>query len=356
MVNIEKEAYLNKISEYRNKLHFSAFLRYLFLELTLRCNERCLHCGSFCGDISSAELTLSQYQRFLDEIKGDFGTNNLMLCITGGEPLLREDFFQIMSYAHELGFSWGMTSNGTLIDDNIAQSLKRVGMSTISISLDGMADTHNQMRQIPKAWERAIRGIESLRKVEGFRNIQVTTVVTHKNIAQLDDVYNVVKNLGVDSWRVINIEPIGRALLNPEFLLTPDDYRYLFSYIIEQRKKGRVVSYGCSHFLGMDYEKEVRDWYFMCGAGSIIASVMANGDIAACLDIERRSELIQGNILKNRFKDIWDNKFQAFRRDLSEMCESCSSCSHVGYCHGDSFHSWDFDNNCPQVCFKDILF
>ncbi len=56
------------------------------------------------------------------------------------------------------------------------------------------------------------------------------------------------------------------------------------------------------------------------------------------------------------FKDVWDNKFQVFRRDLSDSCESCRSCSHVEYCHGGSFHSWDFDNNRQLVCFKDILF
>ena len=351
-----KKQDLDMVSVLRNDLITVHTLHHLFLEITLRCNEHCLHCGSSCGDVISTELTPLQYQRFLENIKRDFGTDNLMLCITGGEPLLRRDFFQIMSYVHELGFSWGMTSNGTLIDDDIARNLKQVGMSTISISLDGMADTHDLLRQTPKAWERAISGIESLRRVDGFYNIQITTVVTHKNIAQLDEVYNVIKSLGVDSWRVINVEPIGRSLLNPEFLLTADDYRYLFSYITEQRKKGNCVSYGCSHYLGVNFEKEVRDWYFMCSAGSSVASIMANGDITACLDIERRQEFIQGNILKDCFKDVWDNKFQVFRRDLSDSCESCRSCSHVEYCHGGSFHSWDFDNNRQLVCFKDILF
>ena len=353
---IDKRKDLNIASSLRNDLISIHPLRYLFLELTLRCNEHCLHCGSSCGDVNSLELTFSQYQRFMDEISRDFGANNLMLCITGGEPLLCKEFFPIMSYAHKLGFCWGMTSNGTLINDSVAKALKQVGMTTISIRLDGMSDTHDKLRQTPNAWNRAIQGIESLKRVGGFHNIQITTVVTHRNISQLSEVSRIVQSLGVDSWRLINIEPIGRALLHPELLLTSNDYRCLFNYIYEQRNKGKCVSYGCSHYLGFDFEKKVRDWYFMCGAGITIASVMANGDITACLDIERRPQFIQGNILKDKFKEIWDSKFQVFRRDLSDMCESCSLCSHVKYCHGDSFHSWDFDNNQPLLCFKDVLF
>jgi radical SAM protein with 4Fe4S-binding SPASM domain len=162
--------------------------------------------------------------------------------------------------------------------------------------------------------------------------------------------------MDIDSWRVIGLEPIGRALLRPELMLTPDDQRRLFSFIYEKRSEQMPVTYGCSHFVGFDYEHEVRDWYFLCNAGIYTASIMANGDITACLDIERRPEFIQGNILKDRFKDVWENKFREFRRDLSDTCEKCKNCSEANFCHGDAFHTWDFDANTPQVCFKDILF
>ena len=93
------------------------------MEITTRCNERCIHCGSRCGDIQSEELTFEQYKDFLDKIKRDFGIHDIYLCITGGEPLLRKDFFDILGYAHSLGFRWGMTSNGTLIDNDVAARL-----------------------------------------------------------------------------------------------------------------------------------------------------------------------------------------------------------------------------------------
>ncbi|MBO5163666.1 MAG: radical SAM protein [Ruminococcus sp.] len=354
-VNIKKE-HMKTLEAYRAGLMIKPQLRHLFLELTLRCNEKCLHCGSSCGDVSSEELTAQQYAKFLAEVKGDFGTKDKMLCITGGEPLLRKDFFDIMAAAHELGFRWGMTSNATLIDDSTARELKRVGMGTISVSIDGLEETHDAFRRTHGGWQRAMNGIESLLRVGGFKHVQVTTVVTHQNIGQLDELYKIFNEMEIDSWRIINIEPIGRAKQHADLLLTPEDYRYMFEYIRNKRIAGEPVTYGCSHYLGMEYEREVRDWYYLCTAGTYIASIMANGDITACLDIERRPEFIQGNILTDRFKDVWENKFEIFRKNLSEENEKCRICAEKCRCHGDSYHSWDFDNHEPQVCFKDILF
>lgn len=354
-VNVKKE-HLGKLREYREQLKIKPRLRFLFLELTLRCNENCLHCGSRCGDVKSEELSVETYKAFLDKIKADFGTEDKMLCITGGEPLLRKEFFEIMTYAKELGFRWGMTSNGTLIDAEVAHKLREAGMSTISISIDGLPETHDEFRRVPGAYERAMRGINCLIEEGGFKNIQVTTVVTAKSIKELDSLYEIFDKMDIDSWRVIGIEPMGRALEHPELILSDEDQKYLFEFIRNKRIAGEPVCYGCSHYLGMEYEREVRDWYFLCTAGIYTASIASNGDILACLDIGRRPELIQGNILKDDFKDVWFNKFKPFRQDLSELNHNCAECSEKEFCHGGSFHSWDFDKNEQRVCFKNVLF
>lgn len=347
---------MEQLAEYREGLKKKPLLKNLFLELTLRCNERCLHCGSSCGDVKSEELTLEQYKVFLDEVKEDFGTKGYMLCITGGEPLLRKDFFEIMSYAHMLGFKWGMTSNGTLITPEVANKLYEAGMSTISVSIDGLEETHDAFRQTPGGYRKAMEGIQNLINVGKFKAIQVTTVVTHQNIGELDALYEIFDKMDIDSWRVINIEPMGRAKLHPELILTKEDYRYLMEFIRNKRMAGEPVEYGCSHYLGAEYEHEIRDWYFICSAGLYVASITANGDIIACLDIERRPELVQGNILKDRFKDVWENEFKEFRIDLSDRCTKCQVCGEKDRCHGDSYHSWDFVRNEPILCFRDILF
>ena len=175
-----KTTHLNMLSEYKKKLRSNPELRFLFFELTMRCNERCLHCGSRCGDVQSEELPVQVYFDFLDKIKRDF-PKLPMLCITGGEPLLRKEIFEIMSYASSLGFKWGMTSNGTLITKEVAKKLKDAGMNTISISIDGLPETHDAFRRTKGGFEKAVEGVKNLLEHD-FNAVQVTTVVTKKNI------------------------------------------------------------------------------------------------------------------------------------------------------------------------------
>jgi radical SAM protein with 4Fe4S-binding SPASM domain len=351
-----KTSHLDALADHTRTLYQAPQLRKLFFELTLQCNECCFHCGSSCTAVRTDELTCDEWLRIIDEVKADFGTSGIQLCITGGEPLLNHDFFAIMSHAHEQGFSWGMTSNATLITPQVARQLADVGMGTISVSIDGLRDTHDKLRGLKGGYDRAMAGIQNLIDVGTFSAVQVTTVVNHANIDQLDELFRIMDGLDIDSWRVINLEPIGRALLRPDLMLTPEDYRRLFEFIRQKRRQGYPLEYGCSHYLGLEYEAEVREWYWLCNAGVYTASIMANGDIGACLDIERRPETIQGNIRHDRLLDVWQNRFELFRRDLSDSCASCRSCDHVRFCRGDAHHSWDYDNNRPLVCLKDILF
>jgi len=351
-----KTKHMKMLADYRKELVQAPKLRNLFFELTLRCNENCIHCGSRCNEVRSDELSAQVYYDFLDKIKRDFGTKDIMLCITGGEPLLRKEFFDIMGYAHKLGFRWGMTSNATLINEETARKLKECGMGTISVSIDGLPETHDEFRRTKGGYEKAMRGIDCLIKEGGFRHIQVTTVVHRGNIDQLDALYDIMCGIDIDSWRVINMEPIGRAKDFTDLLLRPEDYRRMFDFIREKRGLGMPVQYGCSHYLGLDYEREVRDWYFLCNAGIYTASIMSNGDIGACLDIERRPETIEGNILRDDFTEVWKNGFRIFREQLAGRSEKCSGCTEKEFCGGGACHSWDYDRNEQQVCFKDVLF
>ena len=357
MLDVEmKKRHLRAMADYRRELCQKPELRNLFLELTVRCNERCLHCGSSCGEVTAKELPAEVYKRLLDEVKADFGTERKMLCITGGEPLLRKEFFEIMGYANALGFSWGMTSNGTLIDRETARKLRETGMKTISVSIDGLEATHDAFRRTQNGWRRAMEGINNLLAEGGFKHVQVTTVVTHQNIGELDELFEIFDKMDIDSWRVIGIEPIGRALRYPELLLTDDDQRRMIEFIRNKRMAGEPVCYGCSHYLGLEYEREVRDWYFLCTAGLQTASITAEGDIIACLDIERRPEFVQGNILRDRFSDVWRGKFKVFRREHWNDSQKCRECEHKDFCRADAYHSLNHTTGDPMVCCKGVLF
>lgn len=395
-----KRAHSEELAQFREKLYVRPRLRQLFFELTLKCNEACFHCGSSCGAARPDGLPVEVYRAVLDEVKQNFDIRPLMLCITGGEPLLRPDFFEILGYAHSQGFTWGMTSNATLITPQVAHRLYESGMATISVSIDGLEKTHDRLRGLDGGYRLAMEGIENLlaerdrryaepaaspgqqendqpvtgqqadwqhvnrpdQPVEGkrrkkpFRAIQVTTVINHENIHELDALYAIFEKMDIDSWRVIGLEPIGRALLRPELMLTPEDQRRLISFIYEKRCEQMPVTYGCSHFVGFDYEREIRDWYFLCNAGIYTASIMANGDVGACLDIERTPRTVQGNILETPFTEIWNKRFELFRRPLSRMCEDCRDCSYERYCAGGAHHSFDYESNRQRICLKGILF
>ena len=346
-----KRSQLETVARHREDLKQSPHLRWLFFEITDRCNLRCRHCGSSCTAEGQA-LTIDDVERTLKTVQQSLYKPTI--CLTGGEPMMHPDFFGIACRVKEMGFNWGMTTNATLIDDIAAEKLRKAGMSTVSVSLDGMEKSHDSLRQKEGAWCLALRGIESLQKA-GFEP-QVTTVLHQGNFDELEPMYKLLRGMGITSWRPINVEPIGRACESSDLLLTADQFRQLLSYISEKRfdpDNPMEVTFGCSHYLGVEHERMVRDHYFLCGAGILTASVRSNGDICACLDIENRPELVQGNIHKDNFMEVWLNRFEVFRGDRTASCSKCTECQERFICGGDSTHTWDFGNNEPLLCYMD---
>ena len=347
---------LDTLAEYAVNLRLHPKLKFLFFELTESCNLCCAHCGSWASPERKKSLTFDQIQRVLIRTAQAYRAEDVMVCLTGGEPLLHPDFIKIVVCAKKLGFSCGVTTNGTLITVEYAQCLKDSGIDSVTFSLDGLEDMHNRLRGQPWAFQRTVNGIQNLVSAAASKmSIQVTTVIHRKNFSQLDEIFRLVTDLNVHSWRVINIEPIGRALDNPDLLLTTDEFLSLLNYIQQKRFDPHVqmeVTYGCSHYLTPELENMTRSWYFLCGSGTFVASILCNGDIYSCLDIERRPELIQGNIEVDDFVDVWENRFQAFREDRTQRCSICIDCEHRKFCRGDSAHTWDYENDRPLLCAK----
>ncbi|RKM54320.1 radical SAM protein [Butyrivibrio sp. X503] len=354
--NKMKISHLEIQHDVREKFFEKPLLRQLFFELTLNCNEHCWHCGSRCGEVQANEMNPQEWKDILDQIKDDFKGSLPQINVTGGEPLLYSGFEEVMSYAHSLGFRWGMTSNAIVITPEVAQMLKRCGMNTISVSIDGLPNSHDKIRGLPGAYERAMAGIQNLIDLECFDQIMVTTVVNHRTISELDELYEIMCGIDIDTWRIMGIEPIGRALDHPELLLTDEDQRSLMEFIRDKRADNMPVEYGCCHYLGLDYEREVRDSYFFCMAGVTVASITVTGDVYGCLDIDRTQPgVIQGNIHERRFSDIWKNEFKGFRYDRSVDNEKCSNCASRKYCMGGAFHTWDYANKTQRLCLIDAL-
>lgn len=341
---------LKEQAAYRDQLRQFPILHWLFFEITNVCNLSCQHCGSNCGNKGSY-LSVYDIESVLKTIPDK---DKPMICITGGEPLMHPDFYSIAKRIQGLGFPWGMTTNATLIDKRKAHEMADAGMSTVTVSLDGLKEAHDRLRNKKGAWKAAIEGIKNLQEV-GFAP-QVTSVVHEGNIHGLDDIYNLLRELHIRSWRLINVEPIGRACEVRKMQLSKYHFIQLLDFIKEKRNTADMeVTYGCSHYLGAEREYSVRDRLFMCYAGITVASVRSNGDICACLDIENRLELVQGNIHKDQFWKVWKTKFDFFRKDRTEMSEACRNCEERYLCGGDSTHTWDFENNQPLLCGKIML-
>lgn len=347
---------MKAVAAYRDSLRKNPRLFYLFFELTDKCNMACLHCGSSCKTGNHTFLPKEEIYKVLGEVSANYGADKIMICLTGGEPMLHPDFYEIIGYIKKIGFGWGMTSNGTLIDEAAALKLAEAHMGSISISLDGLETDHNYLRNRKDAFRLAISGIEDLLSCEAYDGIlQVTTVVHKKNLDKLDEIYALLCDMGVKDWRLTNIDPIGRTLDNQNLLLDHDEFIRMLRYIKRRRFDtfSKVeVTYGCAHYLTAEWERMTRDNYFFCGAGLNVAGILCNGDICSCLDIERRPELIQGNVKTDHFVDVWEKKFQIYRKDRTAECRMCRECEDRVVCGADSYHTWDFERQEPRICLK----
>lgn len=327
-------------------------LTYLFFELTDRCNLRCRHCGSSCPDLSQhCDADPEKLKDVVDQVAAHTKPGEVLFCITGGEPLLWRHWRELGRYITDKGYHWGMTTNATLITEDTVRELAEAGLKTITVSLDGLKQAHEWLRRVPGCFDAAVNGIRLLVESRQFSCVQVTTVVSPKNLGQLEELYRFLKTLGIHSWKLTGVEPIGIAGQDPELFLSGPQYRQLLDFILEKRGLSEMeVSFGCSHFLPEEYAQKVRSVRFHCGCGIFIASISAKGEILGCLDVDERALTAQGNIHTDRFWDVWENRFQIFRTRRKLDNETCAGCAYGDFCRGDSWHTWDFQNDRPRLC------
>ena len=325
-------------------------LRILFLELTNRCNIDCLHCGSDCKrDTGQPDLPADAIVSVLEKIKAVHDSRQIMLIFSGGEPTLYPGVFNLGRRVVELGFPWGMVTNGFGWTKKTLKKAKDARLQSITVSLDGLEEDHNWLRGHPRSFERAVETIKGLAADPFYQKMDVISCVNRRNLDKLDEMRDLLVRLGVKSWRIFMISPIGRATEQPDLFLSPEEFRRLMDKIVEYRERDEIhVAYSESGYLGPCYENRVRSRPFFCMAGINVAGIMVNGDILACPNIDRR--LKQGNIFEDDFVDVWENRYEPFRDRTWIKKGPCSNCKEWRLCHGNSLHTWDLDNDAPRVC------
>ena len=328
-----------KLKKERAKEHR---LSQLMWECTLRCNLNCRHCGSDCHkEAAKPDMPLKDFLKVLESIKAHTDPNKVFVIITGGEPLMRPDLEICGKAIYDMGFPWGMVTNGLAMTQKRFRALLAAGMHTATVSLDGPKDEHNFMRGNDKSFDCAVEAIRLMGKHPNFI-FDVVTCVNRRNLHQLDQIKELLISLGVKEWRLFSIFPTGRAAKDPDLQLTNEEMRQMLDYIKRNRKEEKriTLSYGCEGFLG-NYEGDVRKFLFSCNAGISVASILADGSISACTSI--RSNYHQGNIYKDDFWEAWNNRFEVYRNREWARKDECKDCDMFRYCEGNGMHLRDND-------------
>ena len=310
-------------------------LRYLFWECTQRCNLSCMHCGSACIKESQyPDMPIENFLKVLDDINS-YSHEMITVNITGGEPLLRNDLEKCGYEIRKRGFRWSIVTNGFAYTIDRHISLMNAGMGAATLSLDGLEENHNWLRKHPESFNRALEAMRLLNR-EKRLNFDVVTCVNQRNIKELESLYQFLKQEGLKAWRLFTIAPIGRASNHSELTLSGEQIQYLWSFIAQKRKESTMeINFSCEAWAGK-LDHKIRDGFFFCRAGIHIGSVLIDGSIGACPNIDRA--FVQGNIYTDHFMEVWNNKFNLYR-DRSWMQKGiCCSCEGLKDCQGGAFH------------------
>lgn len=316
-------------------------LRMLFWETTVRCNLACIHCRRLeSNEADAGDLVTAQAEALVAQL-AQLGRRQSFLPVlvfSGGEPFCRQDLFHLIGHARQNGLITALATNGTMIEAEQASRLHDSGVARVSVSLDGaMAEVHDRMRQIPGAFDRALRGLRHLGEHQVPFQINVT--LTKQNVGQLQEVYDLTRSLGAVALHIFMLVPVGcgRVLAQTD-MLSPQQYEEILRDIYALENRGEIqVKVTC----GPHYERVKRELRIAdaaanpqskgCLAGLGVLFVSHRGDVYPCGYLPMNC----GNIREERLIEIWDeSKDLARLRDISALEGKCGVCGYKQVCGG----------------------
>jgi radical SAM protein with 4Fe4S-binding SPASM domain len=329
-------------------------LRYLFLEITSLCDLACLHCGSDCGRARRlGEMSTAEWVALVEELPRRFPDPRPFVVITGGEPLCHPELPLILAAVRRGGLRCGLVTNGWLLDERRLAVLLGLGVESVTVSLDGMAESHDWLRGRGGSFDRALLGIRLL-AASRVRIFDVVTCVNPRNLRELPRVEELLKEAGATRWRLFSIFPKGRARGRPELLLSAPQLRELLAWIAERRRANSgepfAIDFCCEGYLPRDVDRRVRDEPYFCRAGISIGSVLVDGTISACPNISRA--LAQGNVRVDDLRSVWDGRFAKYRDRAWMRKGPCAACVEWRRCLGNSMHLWDEESGHTCLCHR----
>ena len=319
---------------------------------TRTCNLKCRHCYmSSDAKKYNDELSTEEAKRFIDDL-AEF--NVPVLLFSGGEPLIRPDFFELAAYAAEKGVRPTLSTNGTLITPEVAQRIKDIGVGYVGISLDGLQDVNDQFRGMDGAFAAAMQGIKNCVAVDQRVGLRFT--INHHNIEELENIFDFIERENIDRVCFYHLVYSGRGTEMMEEDVTPEQSRRAMDIIIRRTRD----------FEERGLKKEILTVDNHCDGVYMYLKALAEGDEALALQIEKyiamnggnRSGMAFGevdpmgyvhpdqftqyhtfgNVRERKFGDIWSDTtvpLLAGLKDRKPLLKGrCSQCRFLDNCNG----------------------
>ncbi len=320
--------------------------KWIAWEITRRCNLRCVHCRSSSeAEVTGhPDFTTAEAFRVIDDI---VSYAKPVVVLSGGEPLVRKDVFEIAKYGTGKGLRMCLATNGTLVDDSVCENIKSSGIRIVSLSLDGSDETvHDDFRSQKGAFSGTINAAKLFKKHD--IEFIINSSFTKRNQEEIPKVYRLAKDLGATAWYMFMIVPTGRGEDIMNELITKEDYEEILDwhYDMEADEDEMLVRPTCApHYYRVVLQQakkkgekfKRRTLKFSTGgakgciAGQLICLIDVDGNVLPCSYFPKPA----GNIRETSFKDIWENS-ELFKdlRDFKKYKGKCGSCEFVNVCGG----------------------
>lgn len=305
----------------------------------------CQHCVYDSGRWDMQDMSLNTVQNLNSGLKS-MGVKEIH--ITGGEPLLNKEVFDIISYLHKEGYLIRIQSNGYLIDRSVAKRLKDCGANHILISIDGLEDAHNAFRRNNDAFKKAYKAVQICIQ-EGLFT-RVNTVVNKLNASQLEELIQIINKLNVDQHSFFYLTPMGRGKKLKDIILSLPEWENI---------QYKILSY--SQKLGCNSKIKIQDVFHqgdmiyedldICRNDNCL--ILSNGDVYHCVFFVN-SPYCLGNIFKEDISKIWGKLPDLLEHINSKRKKSCNlfkcgaGCPGMAYCFGGDI------SNCDPRCRPDL--
>ncbi len=319
--------------------------KWIAWEVTGRCNLNCIHCRASASlQAEEGDFTTQEAKQVLDDIASYASP---VIVLSGGEPLLRKDIWEIAEHGTKLGLRMCMATNGTLVTDRVCDEMKKAGIKMVSLSLDGSTpEIHDNFRNQKGAYKGTMRAA-GLFKKHGIPFL-INSSFTKRNQEDIPNVYHLAKELGAVAWYMFLIVPTGRGKEIMNELVSSEDYEELLKwhFNLEKDEAELLMRPTCAPQYYRIYRQEAkkmnidfkrRNLSFSTGggkgciAGQLIALIDHKGNVHPCSYFPKAA----GNLKKQSFKEIWE-KSQILKelRDFKSYKGKCGSCEYLSVCGG----------------------